>query len=114
MNVEKACKKLGKEYFEVAVYGHKEGNAIFECSVKHGEPDFWCNVAMHALDQVKDLKGYTIGEALIDFLINISLMEKIPLSRMANWIEQVDEQLKQHPEYLKKLKPEDEGIQNGI
>ncbi len=34
MNVEKACKKLRKEYFEGAVYGHKEGNAIFECSVK--------------------------------------------------------------------------------
>ena len=66
---------------------------------------------MHALDQVKDLKGYTIGEALLDFLINISLMEKIPLSRMANWIEQVDEQLTQHPEYLKKLKPNNEGMQ---
>ena len=66
---------------------------------------------MHALDQVKDLKAYTVGEALLDFLINISLMEKIPLSRMAKWIEQVDEQLQKHPEYLKKLKPEDEGIE---
>lgn len=107
MNVEKACKKLGENYYEVAVYGHKAGDESFECSGRSGDMDFWFNVATHALSRAKRIQGYSNEEVLMNFIVNISLFENISLSILIQALELVDADLKKRLEELKRT----EGLQ---
>ncbi|WP_370782335.1 hypothetical protein [Allisonella histaminiformans] len=107
MNVEKACKTLRENYCEVAVYGHKAGDESFECSGKSGDMDFWFNVALHALAQVKKLTSYSNEEVLMNFIVNLSLFENISLSILIQALELADAELKKRLEELKRT----EGLQ---
>lgn len=107
MNVEKACKKLGENYYEVAVYGHKAGDESFECSGLNGDMDFWFNVAAHALAKAKRVKGYSNEEVLMNFIVNLSLFENISLSILIQALELADADLKKRLEELKRT----EGLQ---
>lgn len=100
MNVEKAGKKLGENYHEVAVYGHKAGDESFECSGKSGDMDFWFNVALHALSMAKRLQGYSNEEVLMNFIVNISLFENISLSILIQALKLADADLKKRAEGL--------------
>lgn len=107
MNVEKACKKLGENYYEVAVYGHKAGDASFECSGKSGDMDFWFNVAAHALSKAKHVKGYSNEEVLMNFIVNLSLLEDVSLDILTQALELANSDLKKRLEELKRT----EGLQ---
>lgn len=107
MNVEKACKTLRENYYEVAVYGHKAGDESFECSGYSGDMDFWFNVAEHALSRAKRIQGYSNEEVLMNFIVNISLFENLSLSILIQALELVDAALKKRLEELKRT----EGLQ---
>lgn len=107
MNVEKACKTLRENYYEVAVYGHKAGDESFECSGYSGDMDFWFNVAAHALARAKRIQGYSSEEVLMNFIVNISLFEDISLSILIQALKLADADLKKRLEELKRT----EGLQ---
>lgn len=107
MNVEKACKTLRENYYEVAVYGHKAGDESFECSGYSGDMDFWFNVATHALARAKRIQGYSSEEVLMNFIVNISLFENISLNILIQALELANSDLKQRLEELKRT----EGLQ---
>lgn len=107
MNVEKACKTLRENYYEVAVYGHKAGDESFECSGYSGDMDFWFNVAEHALSRAKRIQGYSNEEVLMNFIVNISLFENLSLSILIQALELVDADLKKRLEELQRT----EGLQ---
>lgn len=100
MNVEKACKKLGENYYEVAVYGHKAGDESFECSGLNGDMDFWFNVAAHELTKAKRVKGYSNEEVLMNFIVNISLFEDVSLDILTQALELANADLKKRAEGL--------------
>ena len=107
MNVEKACKTLRENYYEVAVYGHKAGDESFECSGDSADMDFWFNVAANALERAKRIQGYSNEEVLMNFIVNISLFEDISLSILIQALELADADLKKRLEELKRT----EGLQ---
>lgn len=107
MNVEKACKTLRENYYEVAVYGHKAGDESFECSGYSGDMDFWFNVAEHALSRAKRIQGYSNEEVLMNFIVNLSLFENLSLSILIQALELADADLKKRLEELKRT----EGLQ---
>lgn len=107
MNVEKACKILRKNYYEVAVYGHKAGDESFECSGYSGDMDFWFNVAEHALSRARRIQGYSNEEVLMNFIVNISLFENLSLNILIQALELANSDLKQRLEELKRT----EGLQ---
>lgn len=107
MNVEQACKKLRENYYDVAVYGHKEGDESFECSAYSADMDFWFNVAAHALARAKRIQGYSSEEVLMNFIVNISLFEDISLSILIQALKLADADLKKRLEELKRT----EGLQ---
>lgn len=107
MNVEEAGKALGKNYYEVAVYSHKSGDESFECYGLNGGIDFWFNVAAHALSQAKRVKGYSNEEVLMNFIVNISLLEDVSLDILTQALKLADADLKKRAEELKRT----EGLQ---
>ena len=90
MNLEQVSQELKKEYDDVFAVVHREGAKNIEVAgCTEYNSTFLYNVARQALDAICRVQDQSKEEVLINFLLNLMVIDNISISSMKEILEKI-------------------------
>ena len=90
MKLEQVSQELKKEYDDVFAVVHQEGTRNIEVAgCTENNSTFLYNVARQALDAICRVKDQSKEEVLINFLLNLMVIDNISISAMHGILEKI-------------------------